>query len=169
MAESIFRHLSREKWPEYLEVLLAQVRRDLPQDRFVLLDTLNHVPDAAFTPQQCQALLAQFASHLSGAAEREQIAALRFFRKQGHSFPQRSCRGPSFHQVEHTSFGVKKNHGRQHAHTMHRRTGQAAVFFPILHGGMSGNRDKLHVTHIFIQRAAFFRARLERFQPTGFR
>lgn len=81
VAESIFRHLSCEKWPEYLEVLLAQVRRDLPQDRFVLLDTLNHVPDAAFTPQQCQALLAQFASHLSGAAEREQIAALRFFRK----------------------------------------------------------------------------------------
>ena len=61
----------------------------------------------------------------------------------------------------------QENHGRQHAHTMHRRTGQAAVFFPILHGRMSGNRDKLHVTHIFIQRAAFFRARLESFSTNG--
>ena len=90
-------------------------------------------------------------------------------RQQGRLFPQGCGMRSPFHQVKYTSPGIKQNHRRQHAHAMFRRTGQAAAFFPIFHGGTFGHCDKLHVTDMFIQRTAFFRSWTERLQPAGFR
>lgn len=81
VTQSVFHFLSSDKWPEYLSVLFEQIQKDLPQDRFVLWDTLYHVPDAAFQATQRHQLVTIISKNLSDATEREKIAALRFFRK----------------------------------------------------------------------------------------
>ena len=81
VAKSVFDYLGQDKWPEYLQVLVNQARKDLPEDRFVLFDTLCYVPTEAFSVSQAMEMVQLCIRHLPEVPEHEQIVLLRFFRK----------------------------------------------------------------------------------------
>lgn len=77
VAGSVFENLSEDKWPEYLEVLLVPVRRWEPADRFTLMDTLCHLPQAAFDASRAREVTARVGQTMFTAPEHEKIMALR--------------------------------------------------------------------------------------------
>lgn len=81
IAENVFLSLQEEKWPEYLQVLLAQLRRGEPSDRFVLIDTLSHVPTRAFLPHDAMELAGMLELTLRDATQVEALGVLTMCRK----------------------------------------------------------------------------------------
>ena len=81
VTQSIFRNLSQDKWPEYLQVLVREACKDNAEDRFVIFDTLCYVPSLAFSAEQALCLVRMCADHLQSVSEPEKIVLMRFFRK----------------------------------------------------------------------------------------
>ncbi len=81
VAQSVFEFLGPDKWPEYLQVLLDQLPRAAPADRFVLIDTFYNLPLEVFTRETAYALAQQLIALLPQSGEPEQLIILRFFSK----------------------------------------------------------------------------------------
>lgn len=81
IAQSVFRNLSQDKWPEYLQVLLNEAYKDTAEDRFVIFDTFCYVPFRAFSVAQATRLVQLCAKHLQSVIPPEQIVLLRFLRR----------------------------------------------------------------------------------------
>lgn len=81
IAGSMFESLGQDKWPEHLEVLLQQLRRGIAADRFILVDTLSHLPMGVFSVPTAQEVVTLLQTPAPDAPEEERIAILRFFRQ----------------------------------------------------------------------------------------
>ena len=72
-------------------MLLEQARKAIPEDRFILMDTMTHLPADAFSSAQALELLHLFAKHLSDSPDKETARRAALFPQT--PYPRRSGAG----------------------------------------------------------------------------